>query len=212
MSFILAKKLKMTSIFAENGDSIPVTVLQAGPCTVTQVKNDEKDGYAAVQLGFDTKKEKHQTKPEKGHLKDLPAFRHLGEFRLDEATPLKRGDQVLVDTFQKGEVVDCTATSKGHGFSGVIKRHNFSGGPAAHGSQSHRIPGSTGSRFPQHTPKGRKLPGHYGVDTVTVKNITVMDVDASLNLLVVKGAVPGHNGTLVRVETVVANKEKKVKK
>jgi large subunit ribosomal protein L3 len=201
MTFILARKLKMTSIFAENGEIVPVTILEAGPCKVTQVRASEKDGYAAVQIGYGATK--HATKSEAGHLKDLPAFRHLAEFRV-EKTEAKRGDEVSVTGFEKGTYVDVTATSRGKGTAGVIKRHHFAGGPASHGSQSHRIGGSTGQRFPQHTIKGKRMAGRMGNERVTVRNLEVVDIDAERNLLVVRGAIPGHYNTIVRVKSAVA--------
>lgn len=210
MSFILAKKLKMTSIFTEEGTAVPVTVLEAGPCKVTQVRNTEKDGYNAIQIGFGVRKQ--LKKPQQGHLKDLGNYRYLQEFRVEGETEQKRGDEITVEGFKAGEKIHVTGVSKGRGFSGVIRRHNFSRGPETHGSRHHREPGSIGSAFPEHVIKGRKLPGQHGNARVTVQNLKIVEIDPENNLLVVEGAVPGHIGSLLRVqsssvETVEAKKE-----
>ncbi len=209
MTFILAKKLKMTTVFTETGDTQAVTLLQAGPCKVTQVKTSEKDGYEAVQIGFGEKKS--LTKPLAGHLKDLPKFRNIREFTGEETKTLKRGDEITAGSFKAGDVVDVRGTTKGKGFAGVIKRHHFKGGPASHGSQSHRIVGSVGQRFPQHTMRGKKMPGQLGNAPKTVKNLKIVDVDTANNLLVVAGAVPGHIGSIIEVTTAKTPKKAQLK-
>ena len=196
---ILGKKLGMTQIFTEEGDVVPVTVIQAGPCRVVQVKTKENDGYEAVQLGFDEiKKQKNVTKPLLGHFKkaSLPPFRFLREIRVDgiEDVP-KVGEEVRADIFSKGEKVSVTGISKGKGFQGVMKRHGFHGGPGSHGSMFNRAPGSIGqSSFPSRVWKNKGMPGHMGSERVTVKNLEVVDVRKEQNLLIVKGAVPGATG------------------
>lgn len=197
---ILAKKIGMTRIFSEDAKAVPVTVLKAGPCYVVGVRTDEKDGYKAVILGFDEKPLKKMTKPMQGIMKAEvgKGFKVMKEFETDE--PVEPGTKVDVSIFEEGEVVDITGTSKGKGFQGVIKRWGFSGGPRSHGSRFHRAPGSIG----QHTEpakiwKGKKMPGHMGAGTVTVKNLKVVDVDKDGNLLLVKGAVPGAPGSIVLV-------------
>lgn len=209
MTFILAKKLKMTTVFTKTGDAQAVTLLQAGPCKVTQVRTAEKDGYEAVQIGFGEKKKLNL--PTAGHLKDLPNFRNLHEFKGEEAKSMKRGDEITAGSFKVGEVVDVRGTTKGKGFAGVIKRHHFKGGPASHGSQSHRIVGSVGQRFPQHTMRGKKMPGQLGNRPATVKNLKIVDVDVANNLLVVAGAVPGHIGSIIEITTAKTPKKKQLK-
>lgn len=209
MTFILAKKLKMTTVFTKTGDTQAVTLLQAGPCKVTQVRTAEKDGYEAVQIGFGEKKKLNL--PTAGHLKDLPNFRNLHEFKGEEAKSMKRGDEITAGSFKVGEVVDVRGTTKGKGFAGVIKRHHFKGGPASHGSQSHRIVGSVGQRFPQHTMRGKKMPGQLGNRPATVKNLKIVDVDVANNLLVVAGAVPGHIGSIIEITTAKTPKKKQLK-
>jgi large subunit ribosomal protein L3 len=210
MTFILAKKLKMTTVFTATGDTQAVTLLQAGPCKVTQVRTKEKDGYEAVQIGFGAKKKLNL--PTAGHLKDLPNFRNLREFKGAESATLKRGDEITVAAFKPGDVIDLRGTTKGKGFAGVIKRHHFHGGPASHGSQSHRLAGSSGMRFPQHTIRGKKLPGQLGNKPRTMKNVRVVDVDLANNLLVIAGAVPGHVGSIIEVTTAKTPKKSQLKK
>ena len=190
---ILGKKIGMTQIYADDGRVIPVTVIKAGPCKVIQMKTPEKDGYEAIQLGFEEKKEKKATKPLLGHFKkaSVPVYRYLREIRI----PLKDltvGQDIGVEIFEKGERVDVTGTSKGKGFAGVMKRHGYRGGPGSHGSMFHRAPGSIGSSsFPSRVWKGKGLPGHLGAERVTAKGLEVVDVKKELNILLVKGAVPG---------------------
>ncbi len=210
MKGILGKKIGMTQVFEEDGRMVPVTVIEAGPAKVIQKKEIDIDGYEALQVGFDQKKkEKNVTKPMLGHFKkaSLPAFRFLKELRMEG---LNAGDSITVDIFSKGEKVSIIGTSKGKGFQGVIKRHNFSGGPASHGSMFKRAPGSIGqSASPSRVFKNRKMPGHMGSEKVTVKNIEVFDVRKDQNLILVKGAVPGANGgyVIITSEAPVAVKD-----
>lgn len=202
MSFILATKVGMSQEFKTDGTVIPVTLLEAGPCTVIHVKTPEKDGYSAIQVGFGMKQTKRINKAQIGHFKDLANFRYVREFRVDDTTSFKRGDQITAEVFKEGDVIDVQGVSKGRGFAGVIKRHHFTRGPETHGSRHHRKPGSRGSRFPQHTPRGRRLAGHLGDQTTTTKNLEVVYVDASNNILAIKGSVPGARHGLVLVEGV----------
>lgn len=190
----------MTRIFDERGRNIPVTVIEAGPCYVTQIKTDETDGYTAVQVGFDEVREKVVTKPELGHLKGAgKVLRTLKEFRLEEVKDLKVGDVVNVGIFNKGDILAVTGKSKGKGFQGSMKRHNFSGGPASHGQKDrNRAPGSIGAgSSPSRVWKGMKMSGQMGNENVTVRNIEVVEVRLDKNILLVKGSVPGaRNGIL----------------
>lgn len=203
---LLGRKVGMTQVYAADGRLVPVTVLQVGPCTIIQTKTKATDGYAAVQIGFEPKKEKHTPKPLLGHFKKAGTgpFRVLREFRVDEADSMKPGQVVTLDLFKAGDLVDVIGTSKGKGFQGVIKRHHFSGGPATHGSMFHREPGSIGaSSFPSKVIKGHRHPGHMGDRRVTVQNLKVVEVKADEHLLLVQGAVPGANGTHVVVQAAV---------
>ena len=205
MKAILGKKVGMTQIFDENGVVIPVTVIEAGPCTVAQVKTVETDGYNAVQLGFGEVKDKHINKPEKGHFakSKLAAKKHLREFRVDSAD-VKVGDEVKADVFVAGDKIDVQGTTKGKGFQGVIKRHGQHRGPMGHGSMYHRRPGSMGSTStPGRVFKGKKLPGHMGVQTVTIQNLDVVRVDMDKNVLLVKGSVPGPKGAILKIKATV---------
>ena len=205
MKAIIGKKVGMTQIFDENGYVIPVTVIEAGPCTVAQVKSVETDGYNAVQLGFGEVKDKHINKPEKGHFakSKLSAKKHLREFRVEEAD-VKVGDEVRADVFAAGDKIDVQGTTKGKGFQGVIKRHGQSRGPMGHGSMYHRRPGSMGSTStPGRVFKGKKLPGHMGVQTVTIQNLDVVRVDMDKNVLLVKGSVPGPKGAILKIRATV---------
>ncbi|MCI8700065.1 MAG: 50S ribosomal protein L3 [Clostridia bacterium] len=203
---IIGKKIGMTQIFDENGVVIPVTVVEAGPCVVAQVKTMETDGYEAVQLGFGEIKDKHINKPQKGHFtkNNLTAKKHLREFRLDTIENIKVGDEIKADIFENGEKVDVQGTSKGKGFQGVIKRHGQSRGPMGHGSMYHRRPGSMG---PTSTPgrvfKGKKLPGQMGRVTVTVQNLDIVKVDMDKNVLLIKGSVPGAKGAILKIKSAV---------
>lgn len=203
---ILAKKVGMIQMFREDGTMIAVTVLQAGPCPVTQVKTVEHDGYSAVQVGFSPIREKLTTKPMLGHFKKagVAPCRYVREFRLDDAENYEVGSEIKVDTFEVGDKIDVTGTSKGHGFQGVIKRWNQSRGRMTHGSRYHRRVGSMGAcSYPGEVFKHKNLPGHMGCETVTTQNLEVVRVDAERNLLLVKGAVPGHKNGLVSVKNTV---------
>ncbi|MBE7025848.1 MAG: 50S ribosomal protein L3 [Ruminococcaceae bacterium] len=203
---IIGKKLGMTQFFTPEGRLVPVTVIEAGPCAVVQKKTVETDGYEAVQLGFGVKKEKKVTKPEKGHFDKagVAVARVLREFRLAGAKDMNPGDVVSVDIFAEGDKVDVTGVSKGKGYAGTVKRFGTHRGPMAHGSKYHRGPGSMGAcSTPSKVMKGKKLPGHMGVDRVTVQNLDVVKVDTERNLLLVKGAIPGPRGGVVTVKDTV---------
>ncbi|GAB6158639.1 50S ribosomal protein L3 [Desulfotomaculum varum] len=205
---ILGKKVGMTQIFNEAGVAIPVTVVEAGPCLVVQKKTPENDGYAAIQLGFGEKRENLINKPIKGHLAKagVRPVRFLREIKVENLEEYQVGQEIKADIFATGEKVDVVGTSKGRGFAGGIKRHNFHRGPMAHGSKYHRRPGSSAAKGPARTFKGRKLPGHYGVERVTVQNLEVVKVDAERNLLAIKGAVPGPRGGLLLIKNSVKAK------
>lgn len=206
---ILGKKLGMTQVFAADGKIIPVTVVEAGPCVVVQKKTAATDGYTAVQVGFDTIKEKLVNKPAKGHFAkhNTRATRYLREFRFADIDAFNVGDEIKADIFAEGDLVDVSGISRGKGFAGGIKRWNFRRGPEAHGSKYHRAPGSLGQRDWSRVPKGRKLPGHLGTEKVTVQGLRVVRVDGDRNLLLIKGAVPGAKGSLVTIrESVKAAK------
>jgi large subunit ribosomal protein L3 len=198
---IIGRKVGMTQVYAEDGQAFPVTVIEAGPCVVVQRKSKAKDGYSAVQLGLvEARKVKRVTRAMKGHFEkaSLPPCRVLREFRVDDADALKVGDKVSVADFAAGDAISVSGTSRGHGFQGVIKRHNFRGGAATHGSMFHRAPGSIGaSAFPSRVLKGMRAAGHMGDEKVTVKNLRVVRVDTSNNLLIVRGSVPGAGGAIV---------------
>lgn len=199
---ILGTKLGMTQIFDTTGRAIPVTVIQAGPCTITQVKTVQTDGYGAIQVGFGEVKEKALTKPELGHLakSETSPVRHLKEYRLDEPTQYELGQQIKADIFSPGQEVDVIGTSIGRGFAGYQRRHNFKRGPMAHGSKNHRLPGSIGpGTTPGRVYPGKRMAGRLGGSQVTVRKLTIVRVDADRNLLLIKGAVPGKPGALVSV-------------
>ena len=202
---IIGKKVGMTQIFDEMGKVIPVTVIEAGPCVVTQKMTAEKEGYEAVQLGYEEVSEKHISKPEAGHLKKngIGMLKHLKEFKLENAAELNVGDVLKADVFTAGDKVDVTGTSKGHGYAGVIKRHGAQRTPTSHGGGPvHRHAGSMGSGTdPSRIFKGKIGAGHMGVDQVTVQNLDVVQVDPELNMLVIRGAIPGPKGGLVYVKS-----------
>ena len=204
MKGILGRKVGMTQIFREDGTVVPVTVVEAGPCYVTQVRDPERDGYRAVQLGYGETKAKHLTKGQMGHLAraDVPHLRHLREVRTREDEVYELGQKILADIFAPGERVDIQGRSKGKGFAGVVKRHNFAGGPRTHGqSDRERAPGSIGAcATPGKVWKGQKMPGQMGNKTTTVQNLEVVLVDPERNLLAVRGSVPGPKGALVLVK------------
>lgn len=200
MKFILAKKLEMSQVYDADGNVIPVTLLEAGPCYVTQVKGKEKDGYMAVQLGFGTAK--RLTKALEGHLKDLPKLSHIVEFRLAAESDMKRGDVIEASAFVPGDMVDVIGTSKGKGFQGVVRRHGFHGHPTSHGHKDQeRMPGSIGAGGVQHVLKGRRMAGHMGHEQITVKNLKVVEVREG-GILAVKGAVPGPRNAVIQIVSV----------
>ncbi|MBS6249022.1 MAG: 50S ribosomal protein L3 [Eggerthella sp.] len=199
---IIGKKVGMTQIFNADGKVIPCTVIEAGPCVVTQLKTEEKDGYNAVQFGFEDIKERKLNKPEKGHLKKAGESlkKYLKEFRFADCSTFQLGDVVKADMFVEGDYVDVTGTSKGKGFAGVMRRYNFGGGPGGHGAHFHRAPGSIGQcASPSRVFKGVRLPGHMGCDTITTKNLEVVRVDEDMNLILLKGSVPGGKNGVVRI-------------
>jgi large subunit ribosomal protein L3 len=205
MKGILGKKLGMTQVFTADGLVVPVTVIQAGPCTVLQKKDLENDGYEAIQLGFEDKKEKNANKPEIGHAKKAGATpkRYMKEIRGVQLSEYEVGQEIKADIFSEGEFVDVTGVSKGKGFQGVIKRHNQSRGPMAHGSRYHRGPGSMGSIAANRVFKGKNLPGRMGNETVTIQKLQIVKVDAERNVLLVKGSVPGPKNSYVSVKSSV---------
>ncbi|MBN1939100.1 MAG: 50S ribosomal protein L3 [Candidatus Aminicenantes bacterium] len=203
---LIGKKVGMTQGYDAKGNALPLTVLQAGPCTVVQRKTTKRDGYEAVQLALvEDRKKKGPSKALQGHYvkSGVPVMKILRELRCDGETPLKEGDQVSVDIFKAGDKVAVTGVSKGKGFAGVVKRHHFGGGAEAHGSMFHRAPGSIGaSSYPSRVIKGLRMGGRMGGDTVTVRNLVVFEADKDRNLLVVMGAVPGPNGGYVLIRKV----------
>ena len=206
MRAIIGKKVGMSQIFDENGRVIPVTVIEAGPCAVVQKKTSEKEGYNAVQLGYEDVAERKLSKPEMGHLNkaNVGPKKYLREFDLDNAAELNIGDVVKADTFKEGEWVDVTGTSKGHGYQGVIKRHGAGRTPMSHGGGPvHRHAGSMGVIDPARIFKGKIGAGQMGCDQVTIQNLDVVKVDPELNLIAVRGAVPGHKGSLVLIKSTV---------
>jgi len=220
MKGLIGKKIGMTQYFEENGDFVPVTVIEAGPCPVVQKRTEENDGYTAVQLGFDdkkirtrevmkngkkVKKQVSPTLPEHGHFKKagVDPKKHLKEFRSTDLEGLETASVIDVSVFEIGDQVDVVGVSKGRGFSGVMRRHNFAGNNASHGAKTHREPGGMGaSAYPARVLKGKKLPGQYGNKRNTVKNLTVMKIDKENNLLVVRGAVPGPKNGIVYIKSV----------
>ena len=210
MKGILGRKLGMTQVFTKSGKLIPVTVIEVEPNVVTQIKTMENDGYEAIQLGFDTKREKLATKASVGITKkaNTTPKRFFKEIRGVDINAYTLGQEISADIFTEGEVVDVTGTSKGKGFQGVIKRHNQSRGPMGHGSHYHRGPGSMGTMRPMRVFKGKKLPGHMGTLTVTIQNLEIVSVDVENNIILVKGNVPGAKNSLVTIKTAVKNPEK----
>lgn len=200
---ILGTKLGMTQIFdPETGNAIPVTVVQAGPCTITQIKTPETDGYASVQIGYKEVKEKKLTRPQLGHLRKSGAhpLKHLKEYRIKDTSEFELGQAITVEIFNAGQIVDIAGTSMGRGFAGYQKRHNFKRGSMSHGSKNHRLPGSTGAgTTPGRVYPGKKMAGRYGGAKVTTRKLQVVRVDADKNILLVKGSVPGKPGGLVSI-------------
>ncbi|MDM5318546.1 50S ribosomal protein L3 [Bacillus altitudinis] len=205
---ILGRKIGMTQVFAENGDLIPVTVVEAAANVVLQKKTADTDGYEAIQIGFDDKREKLSNKPEKGHVAkaETAPKRFVKELRGAELDAYEVGQKVKVDIFANGDIVDVTGTSKGKGFQGAIKRHGQSRGPMTHGSRYHRRPGSMGPVDPNRVFKGKLLPGRMGGEQITVQNLEIVKVDAERNLLLIKGNVPGAKKSLVTVKSAVKSK------
>lgn len=207
---IIGKKLGMTQIFTEDGTCLPVTVIQAGPCVVTQKKTTSTDGYNAVQVGFESIAAASVNKPKLGHCtkSGQGVFRHLREFKFDETTSLNVGDSLKAEQFTPGDYVDVTGVSIGKGFQGVIKRYNFAGGRASHGSRFHRAPGSIGcSATPSRVFKNKKMPGQMGNAQVTVQRLQVVRVDADQNLIMIRGAVPGHRNNIVLIKDSIKAKK-----
>ena len=199
---ILGRKLGMTQVWSDDDKLLPVTVIEAGPCVVTQVKTQKRDGYRAVQIGFGEVKANKVNKPMQGHFDKagVDAKKYLQEIRLAKDDAFKVGQAITVEAFAGIKSVSVTGTSKGKGFAGVMKRHNFKGGPGGHGSHFHRAPGSVGQcATPSRVFKGLKLPGHMGSETITVRNLDIVKIDAEQNLLIVKGAVPGGKGALLTI-------------
>ena len=205
MEGILGRKIGMTEKFTVDGKVIPVTVIEVEPNVITQIKTVEKDGYNAIQLGIVDKKEKNATKQEIGHAKKagVAPKRFLKEIRVEDVTQYELGSTIKADTFEIGEKVDVTGTSKGKGFAGVIKRHNQSRGPETHGSRYHRRPGSMGTMRPMRVLKGKKLAGHMGSETVTIQNLEIIDVNVVDNYILVSGNVPGAKNSLVLIKSTV---------
>ncbi|WP_226086355.1 50S ribosomal protein L3 [Mesobacillus sp. S13] len=205
---ILGRKIGMTQVFAENGDLIPVTVVEASPNVVLQVKSVETDGYEAIQLGFEDKREKLSNKPEKGHASkaNTAPKRFVKEFNGVDVAGYEVGQEVKVDIFAEGDIVDVTGISKGKGFQGAIKRHGQSRGPMAHGSRYHRRPGSMGPVAPNRVFKGKLLPGRMGGEQITVQNLQIVQVDTERNLLLIKGNVPGARKALLKIKGAVKAK------
>ena len=203
---IIGKKLGMTQIFTEDGTCVPVTVVKAGPCVVTQKKSSSTDGYSAIQVGFESINANTATKAKLGHCTKAGqgVFRHLRELKFDSVSELNLGDILSVDQFAPGEYIDVTGISIGKGFQGVIKRYNFSGGRASHGSRFHRAPGSIGaSATPSRVFKNKKMPGQMGNEQVTVQRLQIVRIDSDENLLLIKGAIPGHRNNVVLIKNSV---------
>ena len=202
---LIGKKIGMTSVFTPEGKFLPVTVILAGPCVVTQIKTKATDGYNALQLGFGTKKAKRTTKALQGHFQKAGGhlYANLREVEVDDPEAFEVGQAVGLDTFKVGERVDVVGKTKGRGFAGVMKRHGFGGGRKTHGGKCHRIPGSIGcSAWPAKVIKGKKMPGHYGTDRQTVRNLEIVDIRPEDNLILIKGPVPGHKQAMVEIKKI----------
>jgi large subunit ribosomal protein L3 len=200
---LIGRKIGMTQVFSEDGEVLPVTVIEAGPCTVVTKKTDAKNGYKAIQVGFGNQKESRVSLPLRGQFKkaSLPPCQVLKEFRIDDVEPYEVGQKLTVEVFSIGEKVSITGNSKGRGFAGVVKRWGFRGGPGTHGAMFHRAPGSIGaSADPSRVLKGKKLPGHYGNVQITVRNLEIVDIKTEQNLLLVKGSVPGGKRGVILVK------------
>jgi len=210
---ILGKKLKMTQIFNENGEVIPVTLVEYKEGYVVDLKTEEKDGYVALKVGFEEMDEKKLTKPEIGYLRkrNLPPLKILKEFRFDSFDEIKNykiGDRITIDIFKEGDYVDITGKSIGKGFQGVVKRHGFHGGPATHGSMSHRAPGSIGPTAPQRVLKGRRMAGHMGNEKVTIQNLQIFRIMRDENIIMIKGAIPGPSNGYILIKKAVKKRIK----
>lgn len=198
MKFILGKKIEMSQRFKEDGTVVPVTLITAGPCKITQVKTKERDGHSAVQIGFDFIKK--MNKPQSGHLKDLGNFRHLTEIQIDDVTGLERGQEIKASIFAPNDKVEVVGTSRGMGFAGVVKRHHFHGHPATHGHKdSQRAPGAIGAGGVQRVFKGVRMAGRMGGERITIKNLEIVEVNEENNLIALKGAIPGKRGAVVLI-------------
>ncbi|MDY6794463.1 MAG: 50S ribosomal protein L3 [Actinomycetota bacterium] len=215
MKGILGKKIAMTQIFSEDGKAIPVTVVEAGPCLITQIKIQEGEGYNALQLGFGEIEKRRLNNPRRGHFesKELELRRYLAEIRVDDPSEYQLGQEITADIFSKGDKVDVTGRSKGKGFAGVVKRHGFGGGPGSHGAHFHRAPGAIGAcATPSRVFKGKRMPGRMGGERITTLNLEVVDIKPERNLILIKGAVPGpKEGLLIIREAVKARKKHKKK-
>lgn len=210
--YILGRKVGMTQIFDPEGTQIPVTVVDAGSCRVVQLKTKETDGYHAVQVGFMEQKPQRVTKPLRGHFKKagVPPLKVLAEFRLDDPEEIQVGDAITVDTFEAGDYVDVVGRSKGRGFAGVMKRWGFGGGPASHGGMFDRRPGAIGMHSdPSRVFKGKKMPGHYGDERITKKNLLIVKIDAENQLLLIRGSVPGARNGILRISTAKTKQARK---
>ena len=217
MKFILGKKLESTQVWRKDDEVVSVTKVQAGPCVVTQVKTDDKDGYKALQVGFGIKKEKNIRKPQKGHLKKLGNFRYLKEFRTDDEK-IKTGDKIDVSAFEVGDKISVTGISKGKGFQGVVRKYGFKGQKKTHGNKDQlRMPGSIGATGPAHVFKGTRMPGRMGNEQVTVKNLEIVEIDTENSIISIKGAIPGAKNGLIMISSegelkIVKSEEKPEKK
>ncbi|MBI4133331.1 50S ribosomal protein L3 [Candidatus Uhrbacteria bacterium] len=201
MKFILGRKIEMTQVYDARGAVVPVTLVEAGPCTVTQVRTPERDGYRAIQLGYGTKR--HAAKPQQDAWGELGTFRVVREFRVPASVEMARGATIDVSSFVPGDAIQVVGTSKGRGFQGVVKRHHFSGSPASHGHKDQlRMPGSIGSKRQGPVEKGKRMAGRMGSDRVTVKNLEIVSVDAQKNQLAIRGALPGARGSLLLIQSV----------
>lgn len=201
MKFILGTKVAMSQIFDANGNVVPVTVVNSGALTITQIKTTENDGYSAIQVGYGDRKEKNISKPVLGHLKGLGNFRYLREVRLNAPTEMKVGDKIELSTLKEGDVVEVSGITKGKGFQGVVKRHGFHGGPRTHGQKhSEHEPGSISGGLRTGTRKGMRMAGRMGGERLTVKNLKIVQIDAEKNEILISGAIPGRRGTLIEIK------------
>lgn len=209
---IIGRKLGMTTIFDETGGAVAVTVIEAGPCTIMQIRDNDKDGYSAIQLGYGSVKEKHLKKPQIGQFKklNLEPKKYLKEFRIEDISPYSIGQELKADIFQIGDFVDAGSLSKGCGFSGVMKRHNYQGGPMSHGSNFRRRAGSIGcNSYPARVWKGKGMPGHMGDALTTIQNLKVVEIRPDDNLIMVKGSIPGSVNSIIKLTASVKKRNKK---